>query len=199
MSKPLEVPPAEDRSAVANGRSFSFAAKYSAVPSYLRVLETSLHPDVSDERTFAALAEALSNAIVHGALGIPGRAESDDLTGYILTVLDAEQAFGDGLTVEVTVSQMTDGAVIVEIVDSGPGFDWRAAPARRGRGLGIMREVASELSWNDVGNRLRLRFEPSQGRRARLGAGSVDGDAVPEREAAPDGSAFSAQRRWNDS
>ncbi|HVZ71406.1 MAG TPA: SpoIIE family protein phosphatase [Polyangia bacterium] len=164
----------------AEARSFSFAARYSDVPRYVRKLQRALTPRL-DARTCAALSEVLSNAIVHGALGIPGRGDADDLAAYIEQIIEAERELGDARAVSVTISRAPDGAVTVVVTDPGPGFDWRAVPARQGRGLGVLREIAAEVAWNDSGNRLEIRFAPGR-RRGRLGARRAGRPSVPSRE-----------------
>jgi anti-sigma regulatory factor (Ser/Thr protein kinase) len=87
-----------------------------------------------------ALAEALSNAAVHGH------------------GLDPRRRVG----VEVAISP---GCVVVEVSDSGRGFDARLVsdptePERQlapsGRGVFLMRQLVDEVSYNAAGNVVRL-------------------------------------------
>lgn len=87
-----------------------------------------------------ALAEALSNAAVHGHRLDPHR------------------------TVGVAVS-VSPGCVVVEVSDSGHGFDSLGvsdplAPERQlatgGRGIFLMRQLVDEVSYNAAGNSVRL-------------------------------------------
>jgi len=87
-----------------------------------------------------ALAEALSNAAVHGHRLDPSR------------------------RVGVAVS-VSPGCVVVEVADRGRGFDARrvsdpTAPDRQlapgGRGIFLMRRLVDEVEYNAAGNTVRL-------------------------------------------
>lgn len=97
-----------------------------------------------------ALAEALSNAAVHG------------------------NRLDPALSVDVTVT-VQPGRVSVEVADRGPGFDTTAVddpthPERLlvpgGRGLLLMRRFADSVTHNPAGNAVRLtmrRRPPARG------------------------------------
>ncbi len=91
-----------------------------------------------------ALAEALSNAAVHGNRLRPGS------------------------LVLITVETKAGREAAVEIADSGPGFDRSnlgdpTDPGRLlatgGRGVFLMRRLVDRLEYNDAGNRVRLVME----------------------------------------
>ena len=96
------------------------------------------------EKTFRILLsmrEALTNAILHGNQKNPRK-----LIRYRVHV--------------------DEGDLVMEVEDEGAGFDWKqhmkSKPRVRsesGRGLFIMRQYASEVWFNDRGNRLVLRFK----------------------------------------
>ena len=54
--------------------------------------------------------------------------------------------------------------LVVEVEDTGPGFDWRAwdpeaagtSPDPSGRGLLLIRALSRDLSFNAQGNRIRF-------------------------------------------
>ena len=91
-----------------------------------------------------ALAEALSNAAVHGH-GLDGRRQ-----------------------VRVAVAVQPHQRAVIEVRDSGNGFDSGAVsdptdPARvlvpGGRGVFLMRQLVDRLEYNGAGNRVRLTVE----------------------------------------
>jgi serine/threonine-protein kinase RsbW len=112
-------------------------------PTIDRILEAVAPAGLDGDRLTnlaVALAEALSNAAVHGH------------------GLDPRRRVG----VEVAVSP---GCVVVEVSDSGSGFDARQVsdptePERQlapsGRGVFLMRRLVDEVSYNAAGNVVRL-------------------------------------------
>jgi serine/threonine-protein kinase RsbW len=91
-----------------------------------------------------AVAEALSNAAVHGNQLHPARA------------------------VRVMVLVTPKECVVVEVTDFGPGFDSNQVgdpthPARvlmpGGRGIFLMRKLVDRVEYNESGNRVRLTVE----------------------------------------
>ncbi len=92
-------------------------------------------------RILLSMREALTNAILHGNKKNPRK-----LIHYRVHV--------------------DEGVLVMEVEDEGAGFDWKqhmkSKPRVRsesGRGLFIMRQYASEVRFNDKGNRLVLRFK----------------------------------------
>jgi len=92
-----------------------------------------------------AVAEALSNAALHGNKLAPRR------------------------VVRVTVELPHDGGAMVEVTDSGRGFDAATVsdptdPARvlmpGGRGVFLMRRLVDHLEYNAAGNTVRLTVNP---------------------------------------
>jgi serine/threonine-protein kinase RsbW len=112
-------------------------------PTIDRILEAVAPAGLDGDRLTnlaVALAEALSNAAVHGHR------------------LDPRRRVG----VEVAISP---GCVVVEVSDSGAGFDARqlsdpTEPERLiapgGRGVFLMRRLVDEVSYNAAGNVVRL-------------------------------------------
>lgn len=95
-----------------------------------------------------AVAEALSNAAVHGHRLQPGS------------------------NVRVAVA-VTAGCAAVEVADSGPGFDANRVsdPTEPegllntgGRGVFLMRRLVDRLEYNGAGNKVRLTMEHKPGR-----------------------------------
>lgn len=123
-------------------------------------------PDVGHDLLFdieLALHEAVSNALVHGNLGICSMRELsiDALDQYSRQM---EQGFSDpGLArrrVEVAGSFDDDG-FCVEVTDEGAGYDAADVKGQGacGRGLELIAAVAQSCSTHDGGRRLSMRFK----------------------------------------
>jgi serine/threonine-protein kinase RsbW len=93
-----------------------------------------------------ALAEALSNAAVHGHKNRPGA------------------------MVLIAVAALPKGKVVVDVHDSGPGFDVEKIVDRDptdphhllapgGRGVFLMQRLVDRLEFNQEGNHIRLCFD----------------------------------------
>lgn len=112
-------------------------------PTVDRILEAVAPAGLDEDRLTdlaVALAEALSNAAVHGHRLDPKR--------HVAIVL-----------------AVSKGCVVVEVSDSGIGFDAHAvsdptSPERQlapgGRGIFLMRRLVDEVSYNASGNTVRL-------------------------------------------
>lgn len=123
-------------------------------------------PDVGHDQLLdieLALHEAMSNALVHGNLGICSMRELsiDALDEYSRRM---EQGFADpGLArrrVEVAGSFDDDG-FCVEVSDEGAGYDVAGVKGQgaSGRGLELIAAVAQSCSTHDGGRRLSMRFK----------------------------------------
>lgn len=116
-------------------------------PSVERVLSAARPAGLSTEQRdnlAVAVAEALSNAAVHGNQLHPRR------------------------SVRVTVLVTPRDCVVVEVTDFGSGFDSSQVgdpthPARvlmpGGRGIFLMRQLVDRVEYNEAGNRVRLTVE----------------------------------------
>jgi serine/threonine-protein kinase RsbW len=115
-------------------------------PTVERVMQLAAGVGLSEERRHdlsVVLAEALSNAAVHG------------------------NGLESSLAVEVRVEVEPDRRVVVEVKDRGPGFDRGSLddPTRTdrvledsGRGVFLMRRLADALEYNRRGNAVRVTF-----------------------------------------
>lgn len=113
-------------------------------PTVERILAAARSASLDDEQVdnlAVALAEALSNAAVHG------------------NRLDERRM------VRVAVAVRPGNSVAVEVSDSGAGFDLSSVSdptdadhllVPGGRGVFLMRRLVDELKYNDQGNRVRM-------------------------------------------
>ncbi len=119
------------------------------------------------ENISLALQEAISNAMYHGCLEISSTIRDESgIKGYNeeISKRKADDRFAHRT---VTVSYELNRDFVEYIIeDEGPGFNYNTLPDPRdpenffknsGRGLLIIRIHMDEVSWNDKGNRLRLR------------------------------------------
>jgi serine/threonine-protein kinase RsbW/non-specific serine/threonine protein kinase len=126
------------------------------IPASLEALEalclrlrTLFAESLDDAELFAVellLRELLTNAVCHGCAGDP-RCEVRCLV------------------------RLAPGTLSIAVEDDGKGFDWRAALARppdptgtSGRGMAILRFYATDLHFNEAGNRVELVRELRQQR-----------------------------------
>lgn len=111
-----------------------------------------------------SLAEALTNAVIHGCLGLPGMsAFQPDPQGYFDAVDTGLANDLLGLRPVLLVVRRLGRLTVVHVADDGAGF--RPAPAGTataaavsGRGLTLMRGLARRLRLSDGGRRTSLCF-----------------------------------------
>jgi serine/threonine-protein kinase RsbW len=120
------------------------SARSSVAPAVQRILSHIAGANLSESQTAdltIALSEALANAAIHG------------------NQLDPERP------VSVVVKVATGTEAVIDIEDSGPGFDHSqlddpTAESRvlmpGGRGVYLMRHLVDRLEYNRSGNRVRL-------------------------------------------
>jgi anti-sigma regulatory factor (Ser/Thr protein kinase) len=136
--------------------SFELLAQPARLDEYVRAIVETLPPELGGDDVWAGLAEALGNAIIHGALGVSyERRRAGDLEGTLDEIDEAARRLGDRVSVRVDV-RADDGRAVVAITDPGPGFDWRSDEPTGGLGLTILRSVFAEVAWNDRGNVITL-------------------------------------------
>jgi len=112
-----------------------------------------------------ALDEALVNAIFHGNLELPSSLRDTDRKRYHNLVQERthSQPFCDRNVVVKALINQEQG--VFTITDSGPGFDPTTLPDPTdpanltklgGRGILLMRTFMDEVTYNEVGNQVRL-------------------------------------------
>jgi len=120
-----------------------------AVERILELVEPARLSDDERDSLAVALAEALSNAAVHG------------------------NKLRSTATVRVGVAVTPNECCAVEVADSGPGFDQGHVSdpttpdhllATGGRGVFLMKRLVDGLEYNAAGNKVRLVMEHRRGR-----------------------------------
>lgn len=128
-------------------------------------------PDLSAETTDLmgiSLGEALSNAVIHGNLGIPNHLRTTP-EGFAQFQRKLHAGLADpcraGRRIEINVHPRGSDFVVVAVSDQGGGFDLTSklqviahATAKSGRGLGLIRRAAHSLHSEDGGRTLVMTF-----------------------------------------
>ena len=117
------------------------------------------------------LSEALANAIEHGVLRLPSSLKENPCGDYGHVAMNClDDAEPGQVTLKVRLlhengNRNSIKAIGVEVADSGPGFDWRShmsdakmpPPDKSyGRGLALIKMVASHISFNEAGNTIQF-------------------------------------------
>ena len=117
----------------------------------------------------AVLSELYSNALEHGVLGLDSRLKRDGqgFADYYQERARRLGALTDGFVrIDFTVEPHADGGrLIVEVLDSGAGFDVQRVLSRpslahglSGRGLNLVQRLASNARWSEDGRRAHVEF-----------------------------------------
>ncbi len=138
------------------------------LPDCLRLLNSQGLPEAAGQLLAMALTEALTNAVDHGLLGLDSLLKEDGFEAYDATRRTRLAALTDG-SVSLRIALRSDSQsllreILIEVEDSGPGFDWRAwqngldqdRPVASGRGLLILRSIASDFGFNEAGNSIHF-------------------------------------------
>lgn len=145
---------------------FSIPPHVEVIPRALSIAARAMGRDPEDPAVRAPLWEALLNAVVHGSLGVHAPPRDRELGGFLAEVRRAEQNVPPDKTVAVSVTVAEDGYEVA-ITDQGDGFRWQDLPQgsgppdpllEGGRGIAIMRAGTEDVSWNEKGNQVKLRF-----------------------------------------
>lgn len=145
---------------------FSIPPHVEVIPRALSIAARAMGRDPEDPEVHAPLWEALLNAVVHGSLGVQSPPRDRELGTYLSEVRRAEQHVSADKTVAVSVTATDDGFEVA-ITDPGDGFRWqdfvssntRIDPTLEGgRGIAIMRAGTEDISWNEKGNEVKLKF-----------------------------------------
>ena len=139
-------------------RTFLFVARYSGISRYLRQIELELPPLQRHDEVMAGLAEALSNAVLHGALGISSRdRDAGQIEAFLADIDRAERRFGALRHVSV-ILRLRGSTLEIVVGDDGAGFDW-TAPCATDHGISILHRVFDAVRWSPRGNIVHLTIQ----------------------------------------
>ncbi|PWB33583.1 fused response regulator/phosphatase [Pseudomonas sp. SDI] len=153
--------------------SFEFRAqtlkRFNPLPYLMQVLQEIHGLRVQSGALHSVLSELYSNALEHGVLGLDSGLKRDahGFATYYQERNRRLQALQDGfIRLHLHVEpQESGGRLIIEVEDSGKGFDVGrvlAQPALEqrlcGRGLSLIRRLSRHAEWADEGRRARVEF-----------------------------------------
>ncbi|EXF93869.1 chemotaxis protein CheY [Pseudomonas fluorescens HK44] len=153
--------------------SFEFRAdtlkRFNPLPYLLQLLLEVHGLRAQSGALYSVLAELYSNALEHGVLGLDSSLKRDasGFARYYEQRNARLEALEDGyLRVHMQVSpQGAGGCLVVEVEDSGAGFDVQRVMTRpvdagrlSGRGVCLIRQLSHNASWSDNGRRARVEF-----------------------------------------
>ncbi|WP_095145681.1 MULTISPECIES: fused response regulator/phosphatase [unclassified Pseudomonas] len=153
--------------------SFEFRAatlkRFNPLPYLLQLLLEVHGLRAQSGALYSVLAELYSNALEHGVLGLDSSIKRD-VSGfahyYQLRNQRLEQLADGYLRVHLqVVPQGAGGCLVIEVEDSGNGFDVQRVMDRpsdvgrlSGRGVSLIRQLSHNACWSDDGRRARVEF-----------------------------------------
>ncbi|MBI6551005.1 fused response regulator/phosphatase [Pseudomonas sp. LY-1] len=153
--------------------SFEFRAetlrRYNPLPYLLQLLLEIHGLREQSGALYSVMAELYSNALEHGVLGLDSRLKrnAEGFAQYYRQRNERLVQLNSGyVRVHVQVEPTaTGGRMTLRIEDSGPGFDVERVLARpldvdrlSGRGLGLVRQLSSDVRWSDGGRSVCVEF-----------------------------------------
>lgn len=153
--------------------SFEFRAqtlkRFNPLPYLMQVLQEVHGLRGQSGALHSVLNELYSNALEHGVLGLDSSLKRDaqGFAAYYQARNQRLQALQDGfIRLHLHVEPLGGGGrLIIEVEDSGKGFDVGKvlqSPAREqrlcGRGLSLIRQLSRHAEWADDGRRARVEF-----------------------------------------
>jgi hypothetical protein len=153
--------------------SFEFRAetlkRYNPLPYLLQLLLEIHGLREQSGALYSVMAELYSNALEHGVLGLDSRLKrnAEGFAQYYRQRNERLVQLSSGyVRVHVQVEPTaTGGRMTLRIEDSGPGFDVEQVLARpldvdrlSGRGLGLVRQLSSDVRWSDGGRSVCVEF-----------------------------------------
>jgi serine phosphatase RsbU (regulator of sigma subunit) len=153
--------------------SFEFRAqtlkRFNPMPYLLQLLLEVHGLRAQSGALYNVLSELYSNALEHGVLGLDSSLKRD-ATGFARYYQERNarlDELGDGhVRVHLHVTPQGDGGrLVIEVEDSGKGFDVAKVLARpldrdrlSGRGVSLVRQLCHQASWSDDGRNARVEF-----------------------------------------
>ncbi|WP_407315863.1 SpoIIE family protein phosphatase [Pseudomonas sp. nanlin1] len=143
--------------------------RFNPLPYLLQLLQEIHGLRSQSGALYSVLAELYSNALEHGVLGLDS-ALKRDAAGFALYYAERNrrlEALSEGyVRINLRIEpEPGGGCLVIEVQDSGPGFDARnvlaRAPSDRdfsGRGVHLIRKLSRNASWSDDGRTARVEF-----------------------------------------
>jgi len=147
---------------VFEGRQLRTADPVPLVINYVRALVDS---DIPCQVLFTILTELYVNALDHGVLGLDSVSKSD-LEGFERYFMEREKRLAALEEGRISISlrylpRPGGGHILLQVEDSGEGFDYRACTVDRGkenllhgRGIHLVRQLCRSLCYEGRGNRV---------------------------------------------
>ncbi|MFZ0152566.1 ATP-binding SpoIIE family protein phosphatase [Pseudomonas sp.] len=143
--------------------------RFNPLPYLLQLLQEVHGLRAQSGALYSVLTELYSNALEHGVLGLDSALKRDaqGFGDYYRQRNERLQALCSGyIRISVQVEpQGSGGRLIIEVEDSGKGFDVRTVLARPlveqglfGRGLNLIRRLSRRADWADEGRRVCVEF-----------------------------------------
>ncbi len=145
------------------------------VPPIINLLSELGALEADRQSLYLVVAELFNNALDHGLLQLDSRLKYSD-EGFEAYYRERARALASLEAGEIRLRVHLDGqastgrGVVIEVADSGPGFDYNAAPddaagdrLPAGRGLRLVRALCEEVTFFPPGNRVRVRYTSGGG------------------------------------
>ncbi len=135
------------------------------IPDVINQLQPVIGDEASTQVLFTVFTELFNNALDHGVLGLDSSLKHDGegFERYYnerqrrLAILDSGYVH---LSVRL-VKMNRGGRILIQMEDSGAGFDWRAELSRSAdkntysrRGIALVRQLCKSLTYREPGNRV---------------------------------------------
>ncbi|NBA95772.1 fused response regulator/phosphatase [Pseudomonas sp. R5(2019)] len=153
--------------------SFEFRAetlkRFNPLPYLLQLLQEIHGLRAQSGALYSVLAELYSNALEHGVLGLDSSLKRD-AAGFATYYKERNRRLdalsGGYVRLQLRVEPIgRGGRLVIEVSDSGKGFDVGAVLARpvmehglSGRGLKLIRQLSRQADWADDGRTARVEF-----------------------------------------
>ena len=112
------------------------------------------------------LSEAYNNALDHGILGLDsqGKDTEEGFYEYYIQRADVLSQLKSGYLYFSALYKPENQSIVFTIEDSGSGFITKRSHKAdnkshsHGRGLGLLEEIASSISYNEMGNKININY-----------------------------------------
>lgn len=153
--------------------SFEFRAqtlkRFNPMPYLLQLLLEVHGLRAQSGALYSVLSELYSNALEHGVLGLDSSIKRD-ASGFARYYMERSTRLDEldagHIRVHLHVTPHGDGGrLVIEVEDSGEGFDVARVLARpldsdrlSGRGVSLVRQLSHQACWSDDGRSVRVEF-----------------------------------------